>query len=174
MEKISPNVHKFCQLLTCFDCDLVPLDLFRRACRPKPKWSSDGDFVRTTPEQAAVPPWLCDVWDSNAPFHETPDALSAAQEFGLVHFVTKNCISYVRVAEDHRAQIHHEIGPEHRRTLLFECTAIAIHAFPCKFAELLGEEMEHRLIGVIESCILPLLAVATDADILSWLSPKEE
>jgi hypothetical protein len=34
--------------------------------------------------------------------------------------------------------------------------------------------MEHRLIGVIESCILPLLAVATDADILSWLSPKEE
>src|SRR6266487_4430764 len=108
------------------------------------------------------------------PLHKGLAPLSQEKDLGIIQFVTENCVQQIKVTEDYHAQVCREMTLDRRLTLLFESTAITIHAFPCQSTELLGEEIEFRLLRTVESCILPLLAVVTDEDLLHWLSPRQQ
>jgi hypothetical protein len=82
-------------------------------------------------------------------------------------------VIYVHITDKCRSASYHEIDEKRRRVLLFHAIGIIVQAYPCALAELIGDEMQLRLLRVVEDCILPLLAVVTDEDIISWLSPLE-
>jgi hypothetical protein len=176
LEKLHPDLRNFCRLLACFGCPMVPVDLFTRACRSKPTWSSNGELVQKSSAGSGIPAWFRDHFNPNIAFHDhqEPIWLLSVQTLGIIELVSESGIQYLKLTREYRAHICNDITLDDRRTLFSECTAIVIHAFPCKYAELLGEDMEIRLLDVVESSILPLLAVVTDDDIMNWISPREQ
>jgi hypothetical protein len=175
LEAMRQESRNFCELLACMELELIPIDLFARACSSKKSWSPNGETFEKQPDEAAVPAWLLTLFGAGTAIREghVPELLSQAQELEVIQFVTEDGIRHVKLREECRTEIYREMQLNRRLELLSESTAIAMHAFPCKFAELLGEEMESRLLPVMESCILPLLAVVTDDDITSWLTPRQ-
>jgi hypothetical protein len=175
MSELPVDIHEFCQMLACIDHEMVPVDLFQHASASMPCWSSIGDIIWKSSTVSAVPSWLRRIWatDTASPGTGPPATLATAQDLGLIQFVTEKCIQYVKITDQYRNQIYQDIRLDRRRALLFEFTAIAMHAFPSKFTDLLWDTIALGFIDVIESCVLPLLAVASDTDLLGCCLPKE-
>ncbi|KAF4626235.1 hypothetical protein G7Y89_g11927 [Cudoniella acicularis] len=148
--------------------------LFIRACSSKPTWSPNGECKQRSPSESSVPSWLIALIDQTKPKQgHIPDELRPAHELGLIQFVNEKGSWHIQIMEECCAKMRSKMGRDNRRQLLFEGTAIALHAFPCNHAEILGEEMAHQLLRFVVPCVLPLLAVATDDDFMTWLSPSQ-
>jgi len=122
-----------------------------------------------------VPAWLHVLFGPKAAFttDQEPALLSHAQFLGQICFTKEYGVTYIQITDEYRFASYHEIDENRRRVLLFQAITIIVQAYPGALAELIGDEMQVRLLRVVEDCILPLLAVLTDEDIISWLSPLE-
>jgi hypothetical protein len=170
------QAYEFRQLLACLDVDSVPVDLFIRACRGKPSWSSTGNYFYKDPRHASVPAWLHPLFGPKAAFtnDQEPAALSEPHFQGQICFTKEYGVTHVQISREYRLVSYCEITKKHRRDLLLHAIAIVVHAYPCALAELIGDEMQIRLLRIVEDGILPLLAAVTDEDIISWVSPQEK
>jgi hypothetical protein len=174
-EALDTDIENLCRLLACFDCPSFPVDLFIRGSRSKPTWAANGELAQALPASVGVPTWLVKIFGPKAVIRESQEQawLQRARELGVVELISECGVQYLQLATDFKVRICAELNLFDRRKLLSSWLSICIHAFPSKWAEISGEEMEIRFLGLLESSILPLLAVITDEDIIDWVCPKE-
>lgn len=176
LEDLDGNIYNLCRLVACLDCQLVPVDLFLRAGRSKLAWAANGELEQTSPASASVPIWLLNLLYPKAVVSDSLEQtwLSPAHELGIIELISQCGVHHLRLATNSKAQICAELNQSDRRELLSAWLSICIHAFPGRYVEISGAEMEMRFLGTIESSILPLLAVITDEDIMDWVAPKSK
>ena len=168
---VNSPIHSLCRLLACLDYQLVPVDLVIQACRSKSTWAANGELEQTSPASAGVPVWLLN-W--KAVVVDSPDRiwLSPALQLGVIELISESGVYYLRLTNNYKAQICAGLNQSDRRELLSTWLSICIHAFPARYAEICGAEMAIRFQNILQSSILPLLAVITDEDIVDWVAPK--
>ncbi|KAF2188843.1 hypothetical protein K469DRAFT_684144 [Zopfia rhizophila CBS 207.26] len=161
----------FCQILACFGCP-VPVNLFIRAVRPKTIWRSNGRFDTATPfEHILVPSWLEKVPGfQNSHANDDKEWLQSARTDG-VEIIMQSGIQCLKLSTDACEHVSQLMSVEERRKQLSTCIAITIHAFPSRFAEIAEEEVAFQFLPLLQTSVLPLLAVSTDDDIWEWLIP---
>jgi hypothetical protein len=140
----------------------------------KPSWSSTGEYFIKAPSDTSVPAWLHTLFGPKAASTEDQEPASLhIQSPGQIYFTELYGVTYVQITDECRSASYHEIDEKRRQVLLFQVVAIIVQAYPVALAELTGDEIQLQLLRVVEDCILPLLALVTDEDIISWLSPRE-
>ena len=165
------HIEPFCQILACFGCP-VPVDLFIRAARPKKIWRSDGGFDIATPfERIVIPSWLEKVQGlKDTQENDDEEWLQSVRADGI-KIIMQSGVQCLQLSKDVLERFSQSISTEKRREQLSTCVAITVHAFPCRFAEISGEELAFQFLPFLQSSILPLLAALTDEDISKWLIP---
>ncbi|RSL62680.1 hypothetical protein CEP54_005630 [Fusarium duplospermum] len=158
------------QLLLCFQCQRVPLDLINRACVPKSSWSATGEIEQIQPHEGGVPRWLIDYRETHQPLFDHNDGTAAACLDGLQ--LVKDCgVWYLEIQSTDSFEADED--EQSQQTYASQCIRIFNHAFPCRNTEVLGEEVAASLIPLAKAFLLPLLASVSEKDIQDWLLPKE-
>jgi hypothetical protein len=170
------NLERFHQLLLCFQCEKIPIDLLIRACLPRQTWSSAGEIVLRSPREGGVPEWLMDFYNANQPLFHDRELASLP---GVVNRTLDSGVWYFKPTTEQTSEsgFDPELEPSSpfsdRQTLLRECISVVLHAFPFRNTEIVGEEIAARLLHVATTFALPVFASLTDSDIDSWLVPRE-
>ncbi|KAH6722702.1 hypothetical protein BKA61DRAFT_569214 [Leptodontidium sp. MPI-SDFR-AT-0119] len=126
-----------------------------------------GELGYVPPDHSKVPHWLVRLFDTTESAHENP-LLQQAVTTGILSMPREDDFqSNLCLEEKWRNALRIGLPLASSLEYLFDILAVVIHSFPETHAELLWEETEKQMWGVIESTILPLLAVSTVRDILT-------
>ncbi|KAH7305096.1 hypothetical protein BKA65DRAFT_204185 [Rhexocercosporidium sp. MPI-PUGE-AT-0058] len=170
---LDANVLEFCRLLAYIESPVVPKALFDRACRPRVVWTESGKLGSVPPDYSKVPDWLVQVFDTREPLEVAPLLQQAVEKGALSITQQDGFLASICLEEKRRNTLRIESSQASSLRHLFDILAVVVHAFPETHAELLWEETEAQVWDVVESTILPLLAVSTVGDILVHILPAD-
>ncbi|KAG4443356.1 hypothetical protein IFR05_001145 [Cadophora sp. M221] len=164
---LDANLFKFCRLLAFIDSPVVQESLFIRSTRTRVIWTESGELGYVPPGHSKVPHWLVQLFDTATSSHENP-MLQQAVRMGILSMPRRDEFqSNFFLEEKWRNALRAGLPLASSLEYLFDVLAVVIHSFPESYAELLWGDTEEQLWDVIESTVLPLLAVSNVRDILA-------
>jgi hypothetical protein len=116
-----------------------------------------------------VPEWLMPLFNSES---GVSVEVQQAIERGAVRLERQGSTQYIRLCNDWREIVQFQaLGPGVAHSSL-DVLAVIMHAFPEPYADLVWEETQYQLWGVVESTCFSLLSVLGERDLLEYLTSK--
>ncbi len=169
IEQLEAKELRFCQLLSFFECDRVPVELFRRACRPRLTWNSIGEQSTRLPGDNYVSSWLVLLLSRDTATHGIPHGLQRANDMGIIHIEGTQPFDILGFGPGWKIKVRNKIPSDQDLHYCIELLTVILHAYPEPYLELCWRELEIQLWEIIDSTCVPILAVLDKDSIIDGL-----
>jgi len=159
------HLLQFCQILSCFKTERIPILLFVRTSKYQARWGSDGELVWETPQARCVPSCVIELFGDIVDDAEVYDKLEVARELGVLLLESFASTIYISISFEFKDEIHRTLSSDNQQQGILATLCITIHAYPDEHTSIVWEEIRRQLQEIVVKDCLPILLVISPEDL---------